>query len=53
MDTLAQFLQTFVTHEREAERQRELNYVQLILAIKSELMRLHEEWPAEDLEEVD
>ncbi len=53
MDEFKQFLETFISRDREAEKQREQNYIALIQMIKSELVAIHGTGECADLEEVD
>jgi hypothetical protein len=53
MDEFKQFLETFISRDREAEKQRERNYIALIQMIKSELVAIHGTGECADLEEVD
>ncbi len=53
MDSFTKYLETFVTRDREAEREREQNYIELIQHIKSELISLKEQCEETGLEEVD
>ena len=52
MNNLTEFLEAFISKDREAERRREQDYLELIRCIKSELkeIRMHDEYAV--LEEV-
>ncbi|MGA2612238.1 MAG: hypothetical protein ABSG38_02120 [Spirochaetia bacterium] len=53
MDNFAQFLEGFISRDREAEKQKEQNYIELIQMIKAELMLIHENGECAELEELD
>jgi hypothetical protein len=42
MDEFVRYLETFISREREIEKQKAENYIELIHMIKSELMTLQE-----------
>ena len=53
MNDFTQLLETFVNRDREAEMQREKNYIALIQSIKSELMLIQKDCGCSYLEEID
>jgi hypothetical protein len=53
MDNFAEFLETFICRDREAERRREQDYIELIRLIRSELNEISKHGQFADLEEVD
>lgn len=52
MNAITQFLETFASRDRDVERQREQNYIELIQFIKSELMIIHGYAECAELEEL-
>jgi hypothetical protein len=53
MDTFAQFLETFVSRDREMKKRNEQDFIELVKMIKSELILLCEQDQGAELEQVD
>ena len=53
MNDFTRLLETFVNRDREAEKQREQNYIALIQTIKSELVLIQKDSEYSCVEELD